>query len=532
MKQIYQVKRRVALATASLLLLFTNSANAHDLGTFEMGKHLVKSGHIHLIALKHPFKVISKGHGPVTSPTSPPASPPSAPISSPVGAQPSGPPSAAYINPRNSQYNGGAKGDGITDDTLAITQAFADAAAKGEPVYFSTGNYLTTTCITVPANVAISGAGSSAVIQANDSTNAALILSSGDSVKNMAFMEATPMVSGSYLVTSRNASISIQNAASCSVTNCSFNNAFFGIEADGANGLMIAANSFGGNMYGPIQIGFTPPSSQPNQNITIQQNLFAGSENGTFVEVPDAPVTLSSGSNVQVLSNTFTNYIWNGAITVQTLGGLASEVSGVTIAGNSMNNCGSLGRGCVTLVVDNATLTSGSQVSNNTFTNCETNAIFEYNGDGPPQSTSSSGSLTISGNVISTVRTPGDDGFGIVVVRCGSTQILNNQISTTQGPGILLVSNFGTEVISGNTLTNCGVSSPATDWGYTINSVIYVGQASSNPPLNSLVIQNNNYTGPANQNLGYFIDASVPMAVVSATGNTQSSTTLPSVLGQ
>ena len=55
--------------------------------------------------------------------------------------------------------NHGAKGDGITDDTLAIQAAFNSVPVEGGSVYLPPGKYLVTATITIPNRTKIVGAG-------------------------------------------------------------------------------------------------------------------------------------------------------------------------------------------------------------------------------------------------------------------------------------------------------------------------------------------------------------------------------------
>lgn len=75
-------------------------------------------------------------------------------------------------------YSGGAKGDGVTDDTAAIRAAIAAAAVKGGTVLLPPGTYMvsqngvTGRCLDLPAKVRLVGYGASTVIMKTSATAA------------------------------------------------------------------------------------------------------------------------------------------------------------------------------------------------------------------------------------------------------------------------------------------------------------------------------------------------------------------------
>ena len=76
----------------------------------------------------------------------------------------------------------GAKGDGTTDDTTAIQNAFnAVSTAGGGLVFFPQGTYVIASDITVPSNCTIEGAGRDSILFAKASTSPNLLNCSGSS---------------------------------------------------------------------------------------------------------------------------------------------------------------------------------------------------------------------------------------------------------------------------------------------------------------------------------------------------------------
>lgn len=91
------------------------------------------------------------------------------------------------VNVKEPRFNGGAKGDGATDDTVAIQAALDYAATlgftdiEGSTVYFPAGKYIISDQLTVPGkNVNLRGAGSHAVeIELDDAVGEVLEFASG-----------------------------------------------------------------------------------------------------------------------------------------------------------------------------------------------------------------------------------------------------------------------------------------------------------------------------------------------------------------
>jgi hypothetical protein len=81
-----------------------------------------------------------------------------------------------YFNVRNTAYAGGAQGDGVSDDLLAVgTAILACEAAGGGIVFFPAGTYRLSDTITIPDGVSLEGVGDDVVTLVTSSVTAPLI---------------------------------------------------------------------------------------------------------------------------------------------------------------------------------------------------------------------------------------------------------------------------------------------------------------------------------------------------------------------
>ena len=94
--------------------------------------------------------------GTVTPTPTPTVTPTPTPAATPTPTPTVMPPSGNVLNVKN--Y--GAKGDGVSNDYAALSNAFAAAATSGATVYLPAGTYLVNSRLTVPANVSVTGDGS------------------------------------------------------------------------------------------------------------------------------------------------------------------------------------------------------------------------------------------------------------------------------------------------------------------------------------------------------------------------------------
>ena len=66
-------------------------------------------------------------------------------------------PTVTYVSQFSSVRDGGTKGDGVTDDTAALTQVIAQAAQSGKIVFFDAGTYKVTSTLYIPSGSKIDG---------------------------------------------------------------------------------------------------------------------------------------------------------------------------------------------------------------------------------------------------------------------------------------------------------------------------------------------------------------------------------------
>jgi len=83
------------------------------------------------------------------------------------------------FNVKHPDFDGGAKGDGSTDDTLAIQAAF-DRVPSGAVVYFPRGTYKITDTLSVATSMTITGDGVASVVRQDGSNKAGFSVSVSD----------------------------------------------------------------------------------------------------------------------------------------------------------------------------------------------------------------------------------------------------------------------------------------------------------------------------------------------------------------
>jgi hypothetical protein len=217
-----------------------------------------------------------------------------------------------------------------------------------------------------------------------------------------------------------------------------------------------------------------------NSVVSYQQNVFSNISSTGISCGSDTNVTISG--NQIVASGTGANAV--------TLGG----VNGVLISNNAMQN-GAVGisaGGCKNV-----------QINGNTMSNYQFEGI-EGGGNNP---------ISLSANTITNTV------VGVSLSGCTNLSITGNQIAQCQNQALYVPGNIGTETISNNKLSNCGLAStnPA--------AVIFVDSSGAT----SIPITNNNYKGNT-ANLQYFIWCVQPQPPAQISGNL-TNTLLPNRIG-
>lgn len=384
------------------------------------------------------------------------------------------------FNVKNAPYF--AKGDGVTDDSAALQQAFnAATATAGNTIYVPAGNYSHSANITLNANkTSLLGAGK----------NASLFVGFGRFI-----------VQGSNVSITGIGGTNLQNLELLNLSKGVLNGLGF------PNSTVVTFNSsdvqvLGGNFY-KLRFDGGSRLAVSNSNLansTMNERLIE------FISVTDATVkqvTSIANEGYPLFVGTSTNVLIEGSTLRAAGAGIPLYISGsssVTVQNNSISAApgGALQFASYVYFGQNIFLRA-NQMSRSNY---GAYAYYTVNAQ-------------ITGNTISDVGTAGVGCTGNIMT------ITGNQISRSNNYGIILygVNNTDKPVIDRNFISNCGLVSTG--------GVIYVlDNFGTSFPVS---IQNNVYTGNRN-NVAYFVncECTAPPAVVKGNITT---TMLPSKVG-
>jgi hypothetical protein len=469
----------------------------------------------------------------------------------------------------------GAKGDGITDDSLIIVHSLSLAKSRGlKGIFFPPGTYAHSALISVTGGLSLLGAGSrtSVLLATGSPENLAIqIAGFNSSVSELGFTRQ-----GSSISQANTCSGILSLTANVTIKHCSIGQGFrsgvyitggssagtvsqndFEVGTGGtgasitkiANGLTLTENHFVGvteNFGNGIELGKVAGiSDQPVNNITITANRFDGVDNAVHGE---------RSSNIVIERNVIMPGVINLHSAIGFAGGAGTANSSIDIRNNAIGAL-SDSRFESGIVFDGDSENSNVSIAGNEITGVNKDGIGlhghsanfnvaqnKITGAGQiavrVDASNDTHDITISRNVVQG-RFSHLFTRGAIVIRGGKNfSINNNDISDIRGGndggtlsfggGITMdanASSYGTCDITSNQIKDVDLS------GSTSLPPLAVIQVNTSSSFDKLKIVDNRYTGNTN-GLGYFIlcpdETKVPSLIV--VGNT-TNTTLPTHLG-
>lgn len=303
----------------------------------------------------------------------------------------------------------GAKGDGVSDDTIAINNALS--ACAGSTLYIPSGTYMISGQISIPSNTRIIGTSDNSIFMAVERMPVGSDLFIIRNARNISIQNIS--ISGNILKNSRQNGhsdkdgihlLDIWNSSSIDIKGCNFlDNVYAAIRLIQTNS---SINVDKCNFIN-IDCGIAALGDGNIDQLTVSNSLFDGHENSE-------PITLygsntSKYTNINILYNTMKNKTYGTSI---------------CFARGTFNNLSIIGN----KLYDNAV---GIYISNATNVDIGDN-IIDF-----------SGLINKTG------------GAGIAIVNCSSISIHDNNISKIRQQGLLL-RDCSSTTVTNNKITDCG----------------------------------------------------------------------------
>jgi len=436
----------------------------------------------------------------------------------------------SWVNPTDYRY--GAKGDGITDDTIAIQLAIDSLKNTGGKVILPNGTYIISAPLKVPSNVELCGQNRwTCIVKLKDTapnlgmlvknSNATVGSNTNITICNLTFdgnksnNKSHPQFNSNFAI------LDFYNVKGLNIKDCSIKNSIslgiayhdcttvsiigneiYGTFRDGITGfgglknVIIANNQVHNTGDDCIAINAKDGKPQP-ENVTITGNSLKDIDQwqaGRCIKIGGARYFTVTGNTID--SAYFSGIIINKGDSI-------APTKGV-IQGNTIFNTGKYAQSAKDFTQE----VGGVWVENASFVTIQANEIHDTWGNGI-MFFNSSDCKAIGNTVKSTTKT---NSRGIEVAAISKRIIINNNhVSLTNIEGIYIGTNNSYIACSGNTVINSGQgesNKPAISMGTvtaitlvgnicyddqttkTQNYGIYLGEASG-----GLVVTNNNCLG-------------------------------------
>lgn len=410
----------------------------------------------------------------------------------------------------------GAKGDGIADDTQAISDALAYAMSNKATLYFPSGIYLYNGVLQMDS-IAVKGDGETSILSAIDPVNSAIKLTGASPSLSGVLIKSPNLISRSKYNTSTGVlvmnahnfiveNVIVENVAGGGifVYNSSFgritNNIIYNTLADGIHitNKSKNINVYGNKIYnsGDDQIAVVSYIGNGDlcSNIDIYNNQTDGQNIGRGI-------TVVGGKNIKIRENDIRNTYSSGLYAYSEITPKFStyQCEDIQFLNNTLTNIGSKSElmGGILIGGRNGYVIKNIEVKGNTLNNSEYRGIAVNKFvDG----------VTITDNVLDGVT--GD--IGIFAGSSNNLTIQRNTIKSVRGVGTyIMAENTGKLEISFNKYIDINTSNIPT------NDVIYIGAGIL---ANEVIIKDNHHYNPGGYVIHKLIQHSNPNIVCE--GNT------------